>query len=283
MISVVTPTRNDLEYLRRCVGSVRGQGGANFEHIIQDSCSTDGTGDWLRSQSDLRGAIEKDDGMYDAINRGWVKSSGEILSWLNADEQYLPGTLEKVRAFFAKNKEIDFAYGDVLIVDASGNPISARREPRLSHFYVRNKFLYTYSCATFFRRNLLDKGLLHLNCKYRYAADMDLILGLLSKGVVVKRIPEYLSLFTMDGSNLSCSPKMLDETEEIRRIHGASSLPLVRRVATLGRYLERLVCGCLAPVNVRFSYAVDEVPNYQVMTGADLPASYATNVSLSSP
>lgn len=279
MISVVTPTWNDLEYLKRCVGSVRSQGIGSFEHIVQDSCSTDGTDEWLGSQLDLRSAVEKDAGMYDAINRGWTKSSGDILSWLNADEQYLPGTLEKVRVFFEKHKEVDVAYGDVLIVDSDGNPISARREPRLSHYYVRNKFLYTYSCATFFRRSLLEKGLLRLNCRYRYAADMDLILSLLSKDVVFKRIPDYLSLFTMDGSNLSCSPKMIEETEEIRIAHGASSSRLLRKFATLGRYVERFASGCLSPVDVRFNYAVDEVPNYRVMSGVRLPSSYQTVVA----
>lgn len=279
MISVVTPTWNDLEYLKRCVGSVRSQGVGSFEHIIQDACSTDGTDEWLNSQLDLRSVVEKDAGMYDAINRGWTKSSGDILSWLNADEQYLPGTLEKVRVFFERNKEVDVVYGDVLIVDSDGNPISARREPRLSHFYVRNKFLYTYSCATFFRRSLLEKGFLRLNCRYRYAADMDLILNLLAKDVVFKRIPDYLSLFTMDGSNLSCSPKMIDETEEIRISHGASSSLFLRKFATLGRYVERLASGCLSPVDVRFNYAVDEVPNYRVISGLRLPPSYQTVVA----
>ena len=138
--SVVTPTRNALDKLKRCVGSVRGQTGVEIEHIVQDACSTDGTPEWLAGQADLLARSEQDAGMYDAINRGWGRATGDILSWLNSDEQYLPGTLEKVAGVFARNPEIDLIYGDALVVDAAGDLRAMRvRRPEANE---RRLFVY---------------------------------------------------------------------------------------------------------------------------------------------
>jgi glycosyltransferase involved in cell wall biosynthesis len=90
--SIATPTRNALEQLKRCVGSVRGQKSVSYEHLVQDAMSSDGTPQWLSAQSDIAAVSENDSGMYDAINRSWNRSRGKILSWLNSDEQsLLPG------------------------------------------------------------------------------------------------------------------------------------------------------------------------------------------------
>jgi len=67
--SVATPTRNNLDKLRRCIGSVRGQTDIGVEHIIQDALSVDGTAAWLESQLDIDWRSEADSGMYEAINR----------------------------------------------------------------------------------------------------------------------------------------------------------------------------------------------------------------------
>lgn len=148
--SVITPTRNAIDKLKRCVGSVRGQTGVAIEHIIQDACSTDGTPDWLAAQPDVLARSEPDAGMYDAINRGWGRASGDIFSWLNSDEQYLPGTLEKVAGVFERNPDVDLIYGDALVVDATGNLLAARREIRLSRTYIANSFLNAFHAPRFF-------------------------------------------------------------------------------------------------------------------------------------
>jgi glycosyltransferase involved in cell wall biosynthesis len=274
--SVITPTRNALDKLKRCVGSVRGQTGVEVEHVVQDACSTDGTPEWLAAQSDLLVRSEADGGMYDAINRGWSRSTGDILSWLNSDEQYLPGTLEKVAQVFVSNPDVDFIYGDALVIDATGNLMAARREIRLSRTYIANSFLNAFSCTTFFRRRLFDNDLLPLDIQYRYAADMDLVLRLLEFGIHHRKIDEYLSVFTMDGTNLSCHPKMLAETDDIQQRHGAFRLPLLRKVVTTGRYIERLLAGSYRKADVSYAFALDERPTYRVISGSRIPGSYRT-------
>lgn len=274
--SVVTPTRNSLDKLRRCVGSVRGQQGVEFEHLLQDACSTDGTPEWLAGQSGLDWCSERDEGMYDAINRGWSRASGDIFSWLNSDEQYLPGTLAKVQAFFEKNPDVDFLYGDALVIDGAGELLAARREIRLSRRYIANSFLNAFSCTTFFRRHLWDEGILKLDKEFRYAADMDLILRLLLSGKRYAKLDGYLSAFTLDGSNLSCHPGMLEESARIQKRFGGFASRTMRRAVTVGRYVERLLCGSYRRVDVEYQFAVNEQPTYNKIVGWAVPGSYRT-------
>src|SRR5580658_5685732 len=97
--SVVTPSFRQSLWLKLCVASVADQG-VEVEHIVQDACSDDGTLDWLLTDPRVQAFSEKDAGMYDAVNRGLRRASGEILSYLNCDEQYLPGALRAVETHF---------------------------------------------------------------------------------------------------------------------------------------------------------------------------------------
>src|SRR6516225_10353465 len=118
--SIVTPSFKNSEWLKLCIASVADQQGVELEHIVQDSCSDDGTGDWLPHDSRVKAFIEKDGGMYDAVNRGYRRATGDILAYLNCDEQYLPGALATVGKFFESNPEVDVVFGDCVIVDAKG-------------------------------------------------------------------------------------------------------------------------------------------------------------------
>jgi len=90
-ISIVTPSFRNSDWLKLCVASVADQAGVEVEHIVQDAQSDDGTQEWLARDRRVQAYIEKDLGMYDAINRGWRRATGEILAYLNCDEQYQPG------------------------------------------------------------------------------------------------------------------------------------------------------------------------------------------------
>lgn len=274
--SVITPTRNSLDKLKCCVGSVRGQKGVLFEHIVQDACSEDGTTEWLAKQSDLDWRSENDGGMYDAINRGWERANGDILCWLNSDEQYLPGTLEHVAATFEANPQLDFLYGDAIIVNVKGQPIAARREIRLSRIYITNSFLNALSCTLFYRRSLFDSGTLKLDANLRYAADMDLILRLLTNKSRHTKLNRYLSTFTLDGTNLSCHPGMLAETRIIQSKFGAFKNPVARKLVTTGRYIERLLSGSYRKTNISYLFAENESPTYQEIHARKISGSYRT-------
>ena len=275
--SIATPTRNSLDKLKRCVGSIRGQLDASHEHLIQDACSTDGTPDWLATQPGLAAVSERDQGMYDAINRAWARSSGDVLSWLNSDEQYLPSTLARVERAFREHPQVDVVSGNSIVVDPAGRAVALRREVPFRRRYVANNFLNVMSCTLFFRRRLLNSGLLHFNTRYRYAGDMDLMLRLAQSRARMLHLPDYLSLFGIDGSNLSTHSGMADETREIQLKYGGSHRPLVRQGWLVARRIERLLRGAYWPVAHEYRFALDETPHYQNIHAQGVGGRYSLN------
>lgn len=272
--SIATPTRNALTPLRRCVGSVRGQAGASHQHLVQDAASTDGSADWLRRQSDLDCASEPDGGMYDGIGRAWRRARGEVVSWLNSDEQYLPGTLALVDRTLRAMPEVDVVWGNAIVVSSQGAAIAGRREIALRRLYIANSFLNASSCTMFFRRRLLDAGRLEFDRGFRYAADMDLVLRLLASGARFHHLPAYLSLYGLDGGNLSLRPEIEVEVAEISRRYGGFRSRLARSAVLIGRRIERLVHGCYRRETLRYRFAIDELPNYRDVVAAGVGGRY---------
>lgn len=275
IFSVATPTRNDLTKLRRCIGSVRGQQGVTVEHLVQDACSSDGTPAWLAAQADVQAVSERDRGMYDGIQRCWARARGSYLSWLNADEQYLPGTLAFVQAWFEAHPEVPVLFGDYLVARPDGTAVALRREIPFRRAYVANGFLNTTSCALFFRRELWDRGLLRFDDGLRYAADKDLMLRLHDAGVSIVHVPRVLAIFGIDGHNLSAHTQMEVEAEAVRRRHGALGSRVLRRLVLLGRTAERLLSGGYTRRDFDYRYALDERPSYRDFNAHRLGGRYS--------
>ena len=277
--SIATPARNALSKLRRCVGSVRGQQGVLWEHLVQDAGSDDGTPAWLQQHaqrdSGFKPVSARDDGMYDGINQAWDRASGDVYAWLNADEQYLPGTLGRVAAHFAAHPEVDVLFGDYIVADEEGRPVALRREIPLRAVYVANSFLNAQSCTLFFRRRLREAGLLQFDTRYRYAADKDLVLRLLAAGAVFRHIREYWSVFGVDGNNLSTHARMQTEAEQVRLVHGALRLKPLRQLALAGRRVERLLRGAYRRDAIAYRFALDETPRYVELQAHDLGGRYS--------
>src|SRR6266446_4518865 len=111
-VSVVTPSLNMVGYLERCVASVADQEGVRAEHLVMDGGSRDGTVAWLAAQPSLVSEIRRDNGMYDAVNRGFRRARGRIIAHLNCDEQYLPGTLATAIKYFDTHPNVDVLFGN---------------------------------------------------------------------------------------------------------------------------------------------------------------------------
>ncbi len=282
--SIVTPCFNGRALLPRCVGSIRGQKDVTFEHLIHDGGSSDGTVEWLRTQENLAWRSKKDAGMYDAINNGWSRARGEFLSWLNADEQYLPGTLARVARAFRENPQADVVWGDTIIVDPDGNPIAARREIPLRATYVKNGFLYALSCSYFFHRRLWDEKILPFDLSFRVAGDADLMMRLLTVRRRFVKLDAYLGLFGVDGSNLSVKQKqrMDDEGAIIRQRYHAFGSVALRKLVRAVRCVERLLAGCYRNDNPAFDFATDEKPSYRRVTCLRVTARFSYDSALAS-
>jgi glycosyltransferase involved in cell wall biosynthesis len=213
--SVITPSLRGGDWLKLCIASVADQG-VEIEHIVQDGGSDDGTLAWLLQDSRVRTFVEKDDGMYDAINRGLRRAHGELLAWLNCDEQYLPGALKSVAAWFEAHPDIDVLFGDVIVVNPKGEYLYHRKMqvPLLYHTWTCH--LSTLSCATFFRRRLIfDRGF-WFDPTFRAGGDGEWVVRLLHAGVKMRTLGEFTSAFTQTGTNLGISSMAAEEAQRLR-------------------------------------------------------------------
>lgn len=213
-ISIVTPSFRSGEWLKLCIASVADQRVA-LEHIVQDSQSDDGTADWLPQDGRVRAFIEKDRGMYDAINRGLKRATGEVLGWLNCDEQYLPRALNAVDAFFRSRTDIDVLFGDVIMTGSDGEYLAHRKMQVPLKYHTWTCHLSTLSCAMFFRRRLLFERGFWFNPELRDGGDGEWMVRLLRAGVAMATLGEFTSVFTQTGANMSAAPNALRENHRL--------------------------------------------------------------------
>jgi glycosyltransferase involved in cell wall biosynthesis len=252
-LSVVTPSLNQLKWLKLCVASVADQtaisgrrdlnlnpqGSLLVEHIVQDAGTKEiqSLTDEARFCSYVRKVIcEEDDGMYDALNRGFGKATGAICAWLNCDEQYLPGTLSKVAQYFTAHPEVEVLFGDAILVDAEGQALSYRRAVLPTRLHTRLLHLNTLSCATFFRRSLFERGFL-FGTEWRSIGDAVWVNDLLESKAKMAVLAEPLAIFTFTGWNLSEANKGPgSEHDHWRRRPGAPPVWLAKVVSVAHRF-----------------------------------------------
>jgi glycosyltransferase involved in cell wall biosynthesis len=242
-VSIVTPSFNMLSYLERCVASVADQEGARVEHLVMDGGSLDGTVEWLAQQPSLVSEVRSDNGMYDAVNRGFRRARGNIIAHLNCDEQYLPGSLATVVKYFATHPEIDLLFGDTLIVRPGGSLVGYRKTVCPISPVLSLPPLYVMTAATFFRRKLIEKGLFY-DDSYKDIADLAWIVRLSREGYRLAHMRRYLATYTLTGSNRSQTVATIDD--EIRRfLEGVPWwIRRFRRQWRLVGWAEKLLAGC---------------------------------------
>jgi glycosyltransferase involved in cell wall biosynthesis len=244
--SIVTPSFRNSDWLKLCVASVADQGVA-LEHIVQDAGSDDGTLDWLTGDQRVRAFVERDAGMYDAMNRGLRRAQGELLACLNCDEQYLPGALSAVSDFFERRPEVEMVFGDFVVVNPEGEYLFHRKvlTPRTHHTWVAH--LQTFTCATFFRRSLIHEQGLLFDPRYRDVGDGEWMLRLLRRGTRMAVLRRFTSVFTMTGANMSAGANARREARELaqsapawaRRLKGLLVLQHRLRRLAGGIYFQR--------------------------------------------
>ncbi|EMK15686.1 PGL/P-HBAD biosynthesis glycosyltransferase family protein [Leptospira kirschneri serovar Bim str. 1051] len=215
-ISIITINLNNLEGLRKTLESVRLQTYTNFELIVVDGGSTDGSFEYLKSNLNLikKFISEKDKGIYNAQNKGILLSKGEYLVFLNAGDALLQkDVLSEISKFL--EQDIDLVYGDILI-DSKDYGIIERKYPdRLNYFYWSIKSLCHQ--ATFIRKNLFDLyG--YYNEEYSFAADFEFFHRFwFNKNIKIKHAPVFVILYDFNG--VSAQPKNRKRiAEEYRKI-----------------------------------------------------------------
>jgi glycosyltransferase involved in cell wall biosynthesis len=210
--SIVTPSFRNSRWLKLCIASVADQQGVTVEHIVQDSCSDDGTQEWLPQDSRVKAFIEKDKGMYDAVNRGFKRAQGDIVAYLNCDEQYLPGALKAVHDFFTQHPEVEVVFADTLVVDPDGKYLCHRKSllPRANHIWVRFSNL---TCAIFLRRKTLEERGLYFDTQWRDLGDVYWVMEMINRGTHMAVLDHFTSIFYETGDNMNLKPNAIRERQ----------------------------------------------------------------------
>ncbi|HEU6447628.1 MAG TPA: glycosyltransferase family 2 protein [Verrucomicrobiae bacterium] len=233
--SIITPSFRNSKWLKLCIASVADQQGVEFEHIVQDSCSDDGTQDWLPQDKRVQAFIEKDGGMYDAVNRGYKRASGDILAYLNCDEQYLPGALAAVERFFSAHPQVEVALAHSIIVDGEGQYICHRHQmvPHPQHMWFRFPIL---TSSIFIRRKVIHERGLYFDTRWRDLGDFHWVLALVKNRVPMAVCNTFTSVFADTGENMNLKPNAIREKQETR----AMVPKWVRRLRPLWVFQHRL-------------------------------------------
>jgi FkbM family methyltransferase len=195
-ISIVTPSYGQGGFIERTLQSVLDQKYPNLEYFVQDGGSPDSTVTVLKAyESKLTGWTSvKDTGQSQAINRGFLKTDGEIMAWLNSDDLLLPGALNTVAHVFESHPEVDVIYGNRLLID--GNDLEIGRWIMPGHDgNVLSWADYIPQETMFWRRTIWEKTGGSIDESFRFAMDWDLIIRFRDAGACFKHIPEFLGAF----------------------------------------------------------------------------------------
>ena len=176
-ISIITPTFNCSKYLEDTIKSIISQNYPNLEYIVIDGGSTDGTVEIIRKYSDFIAfwISEPDDGMYDAINKGFQRSTGEIMAWLNSDDLYHNGALLCVGEIFEDLSEVEWIVGKSCLFNSEG--LCAKMND--TQYWSKNRILsmdykWIQQENVFWRRSLWIKAGAEMNLNFKLAGDFEL-------------------------------------------------------------------------------------------------------------
>jgi glycosyltransferase involved in cell wall biosynthesis/Tfp pilus assembly protein PilF len=179
-ISVVTPSFNQADYLEACIRSVLEQDYPNIEYIIMDGGSQDGSGQIMQYYAHRLAYWRSmpDGGQYAAIQEGFSRSTGEIMTWINADDVLHSGALKKAAAIFMQRKDIEWITGRPNGIDDKGKqnwvmpilPLWSRKR------YLEKKYKapYIQQEGTFWRRSLWQKSGAGMDTSLQMAGDLEL-------------------------------------------------------------------------------------------------------------
>ncbi len=220
-ISIITPSFNQGEYIEEAILSVKNQGYSPFEHIVVDNCSSDETKQIISKYPHVVFISEPDKGQSDALNKGFLRTQGDVIGWLNADDYYLPGSLEKVAAAF-QHPGVDAIYSNVKFVNQQSKFIRNLN----THKPIRwMSLLYCYIQSTtfFFRKQIISEGNL-LEVNLHYSMDKEFFARLLFKGYQFQHVRSYFAAFRWHENNKS------KPTVEVNKKNLAEGLFIINKI-----------------------------------------------------
>lgn len=233
-ISIITVVFNGKSLIERTIKSVLSQNYTNVEYIVIDGASSDGTLEIAEKYSHEIALIlsGKDDGIYDAMNKGLKSATGDYVLFLNAgDEFYSSDTLTTV---FSLSQDADVYYGNTAVVDDAGKELGDRRlTPPENLTWKSLKFGMCVSHQSFIaKRSLCDL----YNLNYTISSDIDWVINVLKKSSKIINTKSYISKFLVGGTSNKRMKRALRERFAIMSKHYGFLQTLINHIFILLRY-----------------------------------------------
>lgn len=204
-VSIITPVFNGEKYLRRTIESVLSQSYQKIEYIVVDGASTDNTLNILEKYRDEISLIisEADSGMYEAINKGMRRSSGQVLCYLNADDYFFPDAIKRVVDRFLAT-EAELVFGNCVYVDENERELYRYSGVNLPYFLIKHLGRIPFAQQTAFWSRELYAEVGGFDQQYKYVADTKFLHECLRlAGANTSHINEYLSMFRQHAEAFS--------------------------------------------------------------------------------
>lgn len=240
-ITIVTPSLNQAEFLEQTIQSVLDQNYEPLEFIIIDGGSTDGSVDVIRRyQGHLAYWIsEKDRGQSHAINKGLKMASGEVISWLNSDDLYLPHTLHTVADYFRRNDSA-LIHGQTILFGAGFKErVNGAEQKDLRVRYLAG-IPFPQPSSFFRRRVLLEVGF--LDETLHYGMDYDLFVRV-ALNYQLLSVEDIFTKYRLHGDSKSIAQGRAfadDWAKVFSRVLRSFAFTgdLIKRMRELGLYVE---------------------------------------------
>ena len=221
-ISVITAVYNRVDTVGQALASVRGQSWGQVEHIVIDGASTDGTLELLEAQRERLAVLvsERDSGIYDALNKGLARATGDVVGLMHSDDFYADErVLERVALAFA-DPTVDAVYGDLDYVAKADTGCVIRRWRSGACSRARLRWGWMPPHPTLYLRRSVIEEWGGFDTSFQIAADYDAMLRYLWRGRIrLAYIPEVLVKMRVGGeSNRSLARIVRKSREDYRAL-----------------------------------------------------------------
>ena len=214
-ISIITITYNSAKTLQRALASVQGQTYSDIEHIIVDGASSDGSREiieaYAKEHKNVRWVSEKDEGIYNALNKGIRMATGDVIGFLHSDDVFFaPDSIEHIAKTF-ESEQVDVVYGDLQY--CRGNRVVRRWQSNDFHPYSL-KYGWMPPHPTVYVRSSVYKQVGEYDEWFRISADYDMLLRIYNAGYTSHSIPEVIVSMEMGGASNKNTIARLSKTQE---------------------------------------------------------------------